>query len=110
MRTRSIVVWFALAISLVGNLWLFVLLVNAGAHVGDARSQVETLKERRTTALEILRYEWMGRSVSDLDTMKDDLAAQGVRVDVEGETREIGTFIFEVEEGVITEVRDYSGR
>lgn len=103
---KSKLLGLALLLSLAGNVYLLVLLVDAGVVLDNARSEADLLWERRQLALEIIRRQWVGRPAAELDDLARDLAGGGVLVGREGDVREIGDFLFEVEEGVVTGVRD----
>ena len=53
--------WLGLVLSLVGNVYLIMLLVDAGIVLDNAKSEVDLLWNRRELALEIIRHEWVGR-------------------------------------------------
>lgn len=98
--------WLGLVLSLVGNVYLIMLLVDAGIVLDNAKSEVDLLWNRRELALEIIRLEWVGRPTSELDKLAGELKGDGVLVGLDGDSREIGDFIFDVEDGVVTDVRD----
>jgi hypothetical protein len=106
MNRRALALWVGLAASVAGNIGLTLLLVNAGVLVDAAQSQADILWERRQLALDIIQRDWLGRPANELDALASALAADGVMVGVEGKTREIGDFLFLVEDGVVTAVRD----
>ena len=114
MKKRSLAVRvgivLGLAASLAVNAYQFVLLVDAGIVVDNAKSQAEALWERRNVALRILRFDWIGRPATDLDALASELEADGVIIDSEGNSLEIGEFVFEVEDGFVTSVDDFSGK
>jgi hypothetical protein len=95
-----------LALSLVGNVYLILRLVDAGIVLDNATSEVDLLWKRRQVALEIISRGWVGRPVGELDEVAGDLNDDGVLVGHDGDAREIGDFIFEVENGLVTDVRD----
>lgn len=99
-----------LAVSLAANVYLFVLLVDAGIVVDNANSQADALWERRNVALRIIRLDWIGRPARELEALASELEADGVIIDSEGNAREIGDFVFEVEDGIVTAVYDFSGK
>lgn len=94
---------------LAGNLYLAFLLIDAGVSLDGAKSEVDVLWKRRQEALAILNRDWVGRPASELDALAEDVESQGFLVSRDGETREIGDFLFEVEDGVVKEVRDLDG-
>lgn len=105
------VLWIVLAVSLIVNLVFSALLLDAGIMLDNARSQVDLLWERREQALEIMRRDWLGRSADEVDSLARDLEAQGIPIGTEGDTREIGDFLFEIKDGLVTHIRDLdSGR
>lgn len=106
-RKTNLALWLGLAVSLIGNAWLFLLLVDAGILIDNAQSTTENLWERRQLAIEIMKRDWLGRPVSALEDLARDLKADGVIVKTRGQTHEIGSFLFDVEGGVVIDVRDF---
>lgn len=96
----------SLALSLGANLYLFLLLLDAGIQLDNARSVVDILWERRQLALELINREWVGRSVNELEELASELEEDGILVGHDKDGREIGDFMFSVEGGIVTEVRD----
>jgi len=97
--------WILFGLALLGFLGLFVLLLNAGVALDDARSQTTHLRERSDLALSIVRNDWIGKDTARVVELSNELGRQGVIVGVEGGAFEIGDFIFETTDGVITDVR-----
>lgn len=95
-----------LVLSLAGNLYLGFLLLDAGITLTYAESTSEQLWERRQLALEIMRRDWLGRSASEVDDFARELEKEGIMIGTDGEIREIGDFLFYVEDGVVVDVQD----
>lgn len=108
--TRILVVVVLLILSLAGNVYLGFLLSNAGVIVDNAQSVADQLWYRREPALQIMRRNWVGRSASDVDELAEELNRRGVILGREGELREIGSFLFYVEDGVVVDVQDFDSR
>lgn len=100
--------WSLLVLSLVGNVYLAILLLDAGIVLDNARSEVDVLWERRQVALKIINRCWAGRHVDELNELAGRLERQGVLVDPDRDGLEVGDFIFYVEGGLVTRVRDMS--
>jgi hypothetical protein len=61
--------WSLFGVAFLAALLSFILLLNAGSMLGDARSEVDRLRERSALTLSIARKDWIGRNanvVSDL--------------------------------------------
>lgn len=97
--------WILFGLSLIAVLYLFVLLLNAGSAVGDARSEVAHLRERSDLALTIVRKDWVGKEAARVTALSRELEQKGVIVKTEGSSFEIGDLIFETKGGLITGVR-----
>jgi hypothetical protein len=97
----------SLLLSLGANLYLLLLLLDAGIQLDNVRSEVDRLSERRQLALDLLNRHWVGRTVDEVDGLAKELSEDGVLIGREGELREIGEFVFYVESGTVTEVRDF---
>jgi len=112
MKRRALGYFIAIGavIALAAIVYLTVLLVNAGKIADDARSETDLLWERRNVALKIISHDWVGRPASELDALAIELKANGVIVDTEEDAREIGDFVFKVEDGIVTEVYDFDGK
>ena len=98
--------WIFFGIALLGAIYLFVLLLNAGMELDNARSQTTYLRERSDLALTIVRKEWVGKDTASVIELSKELERQGVVVGPESSSAfGIGDFIFETKGGVVTEVR-----
>jgi hypothetical protein len=98
--------WLLVCLSFLGNLYLFVLLLDAGALIDGARSSVERLRERSDLALFIVRQEWVGKEVAGVRALSDEIGRQGVIVkNLPDGSFEVGDLIFETKEGIVTQVR-----
>lgn len=95
-----------LVASLAGNLYLGFLLLNAGVVLDNAQSVADQLWDRRKVALFIMRKDWIGRSATKVDDLARELEREGVVIGLERDLREIGDFVFYIEEGVVVDVRD----
>ena len=84
---------------------MFVLLLNAGVALDDARSQTMYLRERSDLAISIVRKDWIGKDTARVAELSKKLERQGVIVGVEGDVFEIGDFSFRTTDGVINDVR-----
>lgn len=98
--------WFLFGLSLLAALYLCVLLMNAGVALDDARSQVARLQERNELVLSIARKDWIGKEVVRVAVLANELERQGVIVKkTKDGSFEIGDLIFEIKDGVVTQVR-----
>ncbi len=98
--------WLLFVLSLFGNLYLFVLLLNSGAWIDDMGSEVERQRERSNLALSIIRKEWVGKEAASVATLSDEIGRQGVIAKKAPDgSFEIGDLIFEIKDGVVTQVR-----
>ena len=97
--------WILLAVLFVAVLYLLALLLNAASALDDARSEVMRLRERSDLALAVVRRDWLGRDVASLTDLSRVLEKSGVIVGTEGASVEIGDFIFETKDGLVTVVR-----
>lgn len=98
--------WLLFGLSVLAALYLFVLLLNAGVALDDARSQVARLRERNELVLSIARKEWIGKEAASVADLANEFERQGV---IAKKTKdgsfEIGDLIFEIKNGVVTQVR-----
>ena len=95
-----------LAASLAANVYLAFLLLDAAVALDDAHSVANQLFERRELALQILRRDWIGRSVGEVEALAEELRKQGVITGVDGSLREVGDFLFVIEDGAVVDVQD----
>jgi hypothetical protein len=86
-------------------MYLFVLLLNAGSALDDARSEVARLRERSDLALSVVRKDWLGKDAASVADLSRQLEQQGVIVGTEGDSFKIGDFIFETKGSLVTRVR-----
>lgn len=96
-----------LIVSVAANLYLGFLLLDAGIVLDNARSVADQLWDRREVALHIMRRDWIGRSADEVDDLAQELKREGVIVGVEGNVREIGEFLFYIDDGVVVDVQDF---
>lgn len=82
------------AVSLVVAGYLFIMLLGAGSTLDQARIEANYCNERGELALRLLREEWRGRSVSDLEHLSWDLQREGTLINVNEDNIEIGGIIF----------------
>lgn len=98
--------WLLFGLSLLAALYLFVLLLNAGTTLDDARSEVTRLRERNELVLSITRKEWIGKEAASVADLASEFERQGV---IAKKTKdgsfEIGDLIFEIKDDVVTQVR-----
>lgn len=106
----KIILVILLVLSLAANLYLGFLLVDAGIIVDNAQTVAERLWDRRELALDIMRRDWVGRPASEVDALAEELGKEGFITGTEGEVREIGSFLFYVEDGVVVNVEDLASR
>lgn len=99
-----------LVLSLAGILYLGFLLLDAGIIVDNAQTVAEDLWDRRQLALDIMRRDWVGRPASEVDALAEELGKEGVITGTEGELREVGSFLFYVEDGVVVDIEDRDSR
>lgn len=81
------------------------MLLNAGGELGDARSETERLRARSIVAISIVRSDWIGREAEEVRFLYQRLKDENVVVGVDGNLREIGDIIFEIQAGVVSDVR-----
>lgn len=96
--------WILFVLSLLAAIYLFVLLLNAGVALDNARSQTSFLRERSNLALLIVRKEWIGENVEHLVELYKEFERQGVVVGIEKNNFKIGDIIFETKNNVVTEL------
>lgn len=96
--------WIFIFLALIAVIYLLVLLLNGGAALDDARSEVAHFRERSDLALSIVRKDWIGRGAASVNNLSNELKRQGVIVGVEDGTFKIGDFIFETQRGLVTKV------
>jgi len=97
--------WVLFALALVATLYSFVLLLNGGAALTDARSEVRRLRERSDLALSIIRRDWLGREAASVTGLSRELEQKGTIVGTEDGSFEVGDLIFEVKDGLVANVR-----
>ncbi|MEW6301752.1 MAG: hypothetical protein AB1671_29155 [Thermodesulfobacteriota bacterium] len=97
--------WLLFGAAVLAALYVFTLLLNAGSMLDDSRSEASRLRDRSNLALEILRKDWVGRDVTAVASLSEELAQKGVIVGSEEGAVEVGDLVFVVKSGVITEVR-----
>jgi hypothetical protein len=98
--------WVLFALALVGAVVAFGLLLNAGSALDSARSQATHLRARGEVALTIIRKQWIGRDAAEVVELVAEMDQQGViaKRGTDG-SFEIGDFVFETKDGVVTHVR-----
>lgn len=96
--------WVFFSLTLLAAIYLFVLLLDAGVALDNARSQTTYMRERSDLALTIVRKEWIGKGSKHLADLSKELEQQGVIVGSEGNDYKIGDFIFETNNGVVSGV------
>lgn len=97
--------WILFCSTLLAALYSFFLLLNGGAALDDARSEVGRLTERSNLALSIVEKEWIGKDSSKLLDLSQRLEKEGVIVKRKGSTHEIGDIVFETENNIVVGVR-----
>ncbi len=97
--------WILCGIALVAAIYSFALLLNAGASIDDARSEVARMRERSDLALSVLRKDWIGKDVASVTNLSKDLARQGQVVKGRAGSLEIGQLVFHTKNGVVDEIR-----
>jgi len=96
--------WVLFCVTLLAAVYMFILLLNAGGSLGDARSQVDHLNTRSEFVLSILREDWVGKDEASVITLSSKLEQQGVIVGKENNLYEIGELIFVIHDGVVIDV------
>lgn len=96
--------WIFLGLALLVVLYFSVILLNGGAALTDARSEVERLRERSNVALSVVRKKLIGKDATSINELSREFERQGVIVGVEDGIIEIGDLIFKTRDGMITEV------
>jgi len=95
-----------LSIALGGVSYLFVLLLNAGSELDDARSQTTYLSERNALMLTVARKAWIGRDTDSVEALATELEREGVVVRrIENGSFELGDVVIEVKDGAVTQLR-----
>lgn len=102
---RRTIPWLLFGVSLFAALCSFILLLNAGAMLDDARSEVARLGERSELVLSIARKGWIGKKADAVANLASELEQKGVIAKRTEGAFEIGQVIFEVSNGVVIEVR-----
>jgi hypothetical protein len=97
--------WILFGLALLGVIYAFVLLLNAGSALDSARSEAARQRERSGLALSIIRKEWVGKDAEGVVTLSREFEKQGVVVGTEDGSLEIGDLIFEIKQGSVTDVR-----
>ncbi len=97
--------WIFFGLTSLAAIYLFVLLLDAGMALDNARSQTTYLRERCDLALTIVRKEWIGKDSKHVAELSKELERQGVIVGTERNVYKIGDFIFETSDGVVSGVR-----
>jgi len=97
--------WILFGATLVALVYSFVLLLNAGSELGDARSEAERLRARSDLALLIIRADWLGRSADDVVRLSEKASQEEVLTGVNRNLHEIGDLVFETRSGVVKDVR-----
>ncbi|MHC1697952.1 MAG: hypothetical protein AB9919_07870 [Geobacteraceae bacterium] len=100
----KILPWILFGLTSLASIYLFMLLLNGGVALDNARSEVTRLQERSNLALSIVRKNLLGKKSAILNDLSRELKQQGVIVGVEGDTFKVGDFIFETNNSLITEV------
>jgi hypothetical protein len=102
---RKALPWILFSLTLVMSLYFFVLLLNAGSAISDARSEESYHKKNRDFVLKILRKDWIGRSKSEVNDLANEFKDQGEIVKLSGDTFMVGGVVFETRDGIVKEVR-----
>lgn len=96
--------WIFLGLALLVVIYLSVLLLNGGAGITDARSEVERLREHSNIALSIVRKNLIGKDATSVNELSREFERQGVIIGVENDIIEIGDFIFKTRNRLIIDV------
>lgn len=102
---KKILPWILFSLTLVLSLYFFALLLNAGSAIDDARRSEEWHREKSELVIKMLRKDWIGRSISQVNDLSNELKAQDHIVKINGDAFEIDGVIFETKNGIVTEVR-----
>ena len=97
--------WVLFGCTFLAAAYSFILLLNAGAALDDARSEVERLRGRNDLALVILRKGWVGKETTDVSELSRVLQKQGVIVGNKDGVYEVGDIIFETGNGSVKDLR-----
>ncbi|HPN80205.1 hypothetical protein [Dokdonella sp.] len=98
--------WTLFAASILAALFLFVLLLNAGVALDDSKLEVLRLRERSELVLRITRKDWIGKEATSVADLAHEIGRQGVITKrTKDGSFEIGDLIFEIKDGVVTQVR-----
>jgi hypothetical protein len=97
--------WGLIGLSAAAMLYLFVLLLNAGSALDDARSEASRLRKRSNLALAILRRDLIGKDAASIAGLSREFARQGFIVGTEGNALKIGDLIVDTKDGAVTGVR-----
>jgi len=96
--------WALFCVTLLAAVYMFILLLNSGGSLGDARSQVDHLNKRSELILSIIRDDWVGKDEASVITLSSKLEHQGIIVGKENNLYEIGELIFVINDGVVMDV------
>jgi hypothetical protein len=81
-------------------------LLDAGALIDGAKYRVERLRERSDLALFVIRKEWVGEEAAGVAALSHESGRQGmIAKKAPDGSFEIGDLIFEIKDGVVTQVR-----
>src|SRR5687768_5665413 len=97
--------WGVAALLVVVASYFGLLLLDAGVSLDNARSEVNRLRERSGFALELIRREWLGKSVATVESLSEEFRRKGVIVSVQAGTITIDDVIFDIEAGKVRSVR-----
>ena len=96
--------WFLFCSAFIAAVYVFVLLLNAGSAMDDARSETERIRVRSDLALSIIRNDWLGKKETSVIALSNEMKRKGVIVGIENGLLEIGDLIFAIENGIVIDV------
>ncbi|WP_407353089.1 hypothetical protein [Luteimonas sp. R10] len=99
------ILWVALSISLIANVYLFAKFLDAGIMLDNSQSEMKRQRARSELSLAIINKSWIGKSSYSFSVLSKELEGKaGVIAGVEGNAIELGDLVVETKDGVITEV------
>ncbi|MCP5442307.1 MAG: hypothetical protein H6968_04680 [Chromatiaceae bacterium] len=97
--------WSLFGTAFLAAVYIFVLLLDAGASLSNARSETERIRDRSDLVLSILRRDWLGKKAASVTELSEALHQKGVITGNENGLLEIGDLIFETKDGFVTDIR-----
>ena len=96
--------WVLAGVSTSLSIALLLLLLNAAIELDNARTQARFLEHRSEVAILLVRAGWIGDKARDLEFLGERIRSKGVGGQVRRSGIEIGDFVFESSEGLVSDV------